>query len=81
MMQNAMKHVSHIFNGPGAVRGVLGKFMNVHEDEGEWSLSWNEMLDEYGVRDNEWLQSIYDLRQKWARPWVRWAWSTGMKST
>ena len=39
------------------------------------------MLNEYSVHDNDWLQSIYDLRVKWARPWVRWAWSVGMKST
>ena len=81
MMQNAMKHVNHIFKGPGQVRGVLGKFMNEYEDEGEWELAWNEMLHEYDVDDNEWLKSIYDLRLKWATPWVTWAWSAGMKST
>ncbi|KAG5546375.1 hypothetical protein RHGRI_018528 [Rhododendron griersonianum] len=80
MMQNALKHMNSIFRGPSGVREVLGKFLDEYEEE-EFVMAWNAMLDEYNLRGNTWLQRIFDLREKWARPYVRWAWSAGMNST
>ncbi|KAI8564273.1 hypothetical protein RHMOL_Rhmol03G0168700 [Rhododendron molle] len=81
MMQNALKHMNSIFRGPGRVREVLGRFLDEYEEEEEFVMAWNAMLDEYNLRSNAWLQRIFDLREKWARPYTRWAWSAGMKST
>ncbi|XP_028110324.1 protein FAR1-RELATED SEQUENCE 5-like [Camellia sinensis] len=81
MMQNAIKHMSGIFSGPGGVRSVLGKFIDAYEEEEEFFAAWNAMLDEFDVHDNSWLQSIFHLRKKWVRAYVRWTWSAGMKST
>ncbi|TXG73554.1 hypothetical protein EZV62_002133 [Acer yangbiense] len=60
---------------------VLSRFMNYIEEENEFLAEWNCMLDEYGVHDNSWLKSIFELRKKWAYVYVKQAWSTGMKST
>ncbi|TXG69505.1 hypothetical protein EZV62_004440 [Acer yangbiense] len=49
--------------------------------ENEFLAEWNCMLDEYGVHDNNWLRSIFELRKKWAYIYVKQAWSAGMKST
>ncbi|XP_028122699.1 protein FAR1-RELATED SEQUENCE 5-like [Camellia sinensis] len=81
MMQNAVKHMSGIFSGPGRVRSVLGKFIYEYEEEEEFFAAWNAMLYEFDVHDNSWLQSIFHLRKKWVRAYVRWTWSAGMKST
>ncbi|XP_028080652.1 protein FAR1-RELATED SEQUENCE 5-like [Camellia sinensis] len=81
MMQNAVKHMSGIFSGPGGVRSVLGKFIDEYEEEEEFFAAWNAMLDEFDVHDNSWLQSIFHLRKIWVRAYVRWTWSVGMKST
>ncbi|KAF7143109.1 hypothetical protein RHSIM_Rhsim05G0213300 [Rhododendron simsii] len=81
MMQNALKHMNSIFRGPGGVREVLGKFLYEYEEDEEFVMAWNAMLNEYNLYSNTWLQRIFDLREKWARPYVRWAWSAGMKST
>ncbi|CAL5426431.1 unnamed protein product [Camellia sinensis] len=79
--QNALKHVNSIFKGPGGVSGVLEKFMNDYEGVEEFLTAWKAMLDEYGVYNNTWLRSIFELKEKWVRAYVKWGWSAGMKST
>lgn len=39
------------------------------------------MLDEFNVRDNKWLESISEIKKKWANAYFRWSWSGGMRST
>ncbi|KAL5776613.1 hypothetical protein ACOSP7_009539 [Xanthoceras sorbifolium] len=65
MMQNALKHVSGVFGGPGGVESVLSRFMDNIEEESQFVTEWNDMLDAYGMHDNDWLKT----------------WSAGMKST
>ncbi|KAK2662456.1 hypothetical protein Ddye_001030 [Dipteronia dyeriana] len=79
MMQNALKHVYGLFRGE--VKNVLSGFFYEIEDESDFLMAWNHMLDEYNVHENTWLKSIFDLKEKWAYPYVRHAWSAGMKST
>ncbi|XP_028070547.1 protein FAR1-RELATED SEQUENCE 5-like [Camellia sinensis] len=57
--------------GLGGVRSVLGKFIDEYEEEEEFFAAWNAMLDEFDVYDNSWLQSIFHLRKKWVRAYVR----------
>ena len=59
----------------------MGKFIDEYEEEEEFFAAWNAMLDEFDVHDNSWLQSIFHLRNKWVRAYVRWTWSAWMKST
>ena len=62
IMQNALKHVTTVFMKFGGVKSVLSRFMNYIEEENEFLAEWNCMLDEYGVHDNNWLRSIFELR-------------------
>ncbi|KAK2654072.1 hypothetical protein Ddye_013928 [Dipteronia dyeriana] len=78
-MQNALKHVNGVFRGE--VKNVLSGFFYEIEDESDFLMAWNHMLDEYNVHENTWLKSIFDLKEKWVYPYVRHAWSAGMKST
>ncbi|KAG5552334.1 hypothetical protein RHGRI_010423 [Rhododendron griersonianum] len=50
MMKNALKHMNSIFRGPGGVREVLGRFLDEYEEEEEFVMAWNAMLDEYNLR-------------------------------
>ncbi|XP_062021084.1 protein FAR1-RELATED SEQUENCE 5-like [Rosa rugosa] len=81
IMQNAIKKASSIFKGDDRVTTFLSKCMNNYEEEDEFLLVWEAMLSEYGVHDNPWLTSIFRLKEKWAKPYVKWAWTAGMHST
>ena len=39
------------------------------------------MLKEYGLTDNKWLCSIFDVKEKWAMVYGRHMFTADMKST
>ncbi|KAK3212080.1 hypothetical protein Dsin_016786 [Dipteronia sinensis] len=80
MMQNALKYVNVVFRGPGGVKSILSKFIDDIEEENQFLIAWNEMLEKYNAQNNNWLKSIFNIREKWAYAYVRHVWSTGMKS-
>ncbi|XP_062014022.1 protein FAR1-RELATED SEQUENCE 5-like [Rosa rugosa] len=81
MMQNAIKHGHSFLTEEGGITSVLSRFMENVEEEDELISAWDAMLDKYGARDNTWLSSIYDLREKWGFLYVKRAWSAGIRST
>ncbi|XP_028053009.1 protein FAR1-RELATED SEQUENCE 5-like [Camellia sinensis] len=80
LMQNALKHVNCLFQDKG-VNGVLNKFLFDIEDENQWKLDWEEMLDKYDAHDNHWLKLTFAVKEKWGWPYVRSTWVVGMSTT
>lgn len=80
MMQNVLKHVRSLFNGSNGVKSVLFILIDTIKEEHDFLTAWNNMLDEYDMHDNDWLSSIFKLKEKWAFTYVRQVWSAGMKS-
>ncbi|KAK9285827.1 hypothetical protein L1049_025028 [Liquidambar formosana] len=82
ILQNAMKNnVNLIGPKPGCIKGVLAYFMENVDDKEDFVADWEKMKDDYNVRGNKWLNTIFGLRGKWAHAYVRLAWNAGMKST
>ena len=81
IMQNALKHVNNVFKGPGGVKSALSMFMESIEEEDEFLSAWDAMLEEYDVHDNNWLKSIFELREKWTYAYNKQAWSAGINNT
>ena len=50
------------------------------EEEYDFLIAWNHILNEYNVHDNTCWKSTFDLKEKWAYTYVRHAWSAGMKT-
>ncbi|XP_028052261.1 protein FAR1-RELATED SEQUENCE 5-like [Camellia sinensis] len=85
LMQNVLRHANSIFKdkevkGKG-MKSFLSKFMCDIEDEDDFTLKWEEMLDKYEVRDNHWLKLTFGVKEKWGWLYVRNAWGAGMSST
>ncbi|KAK0602297.1 hypothetical protein LWI29_032077 [Acer saccharum] len=49
MMQNALKHVNGVFRGPSGVNSILSKFIDDIEEENQFLIAWNEMLEKYNA--------------------------------
>ncbi|XP_075088489.1 protein FAR1-RELATED SEQUENCE 4-like [Nicotiana tabacum] len=64
MEQNAAKHLNQIYKRYASFHDDFRKCIYEYEDEAEFMDAWNIMLDEYNLRENEWLQGIYALREK-----------------
>ncbi|XP_004301415.1 PREDICTED: protein FAR1-RELATED SEQUENCE 5-like [Fragaria vesca subsp. vesca] len=81
IMNNAIKNASSIFKGDDQVIAFLSTCMKNYEEEDEFLHAWEEMLNTYNAHGNPWLSSIFRLKEKWAKPYVNWAWSAGMHNT
>lgn len=55
--------------------------INEHEEEMEFVISWNAMINENNLCDNVWLQKVFDEKEKWTKPYVKGIFSAGMKRT
>ncbi|KAL6572221.1 hypothetical protein OROMI_013179 [Orobanche minor] len=55
--------------------------MYEHEFEYEWLLAWNAMLEKYRLKENKWLNALFELREKWALVYGRDTFTADMKST
>ncbi|KAG8387218.1 hypothetical protein BUALT_Bualt03G0230400 [Buddleja alternifolia] len=47
----------------------------------EFEQAWKEMNDDHGLGDNEWLQSLYDDKEKWVPVYLRGTFFAGMFTT
>ncbi|XP_068329917.1 protein FAR1-RELATED SEQUENCE 5-like [Pyrus communis] len=83
MKQNALRNVNCVFKGNSRAREVLKKFIDEYEDDDEFLVAWDEMLVKHNVQGKalEWLKEIKKLRKKWAKAYVKMAWSVGMTTT
>ena len=63
-MQNALKHVGHLFKGESEFRSDFNACSKIWEDEEEFFSAWDAMLQKYNVSDNSWLQRTFEVREK-----------------
>ncbi|XP_028076355.1 protein FAR1-RELATED SEQUENCE 5-like [Camellia sinensis] len=80
LMQNAVKHVSSVFDDVG-VKAVFSKFMHDIDDEEQFRIQWDQMLDKYDAFDNHWLEQTFRVKEKWGWPYIRNSWAAGMSTT
>ena len=43
------------------------------EDENEWMVAWNDMLETYDLTDNPWLHEMFDVKEKWCMVYGIWS--------
>ncbi|CAL5057845.1 unnamed protein product [Urochloa decumbens] len=55
--------------------------INDYEEEMELFTSWEVMTSKYSLHGNVWMQKVFEEKEKWARPYMKWTFSAGMKDT
>ncbi|KAI9184894.1 hypothetical protein LWI28_002247 [Acer negundo] len=55
--------------------------MNEIEEQNEFLMAWNRILDDYDMHENSWIKSIFAIIEKWAYAYVRHEWSARMNTT
>ncbi|XVE58596.1 hypothetical protein DITRI_Ditri04bG0182200 [Diplodiscus trichospermus] len=66
MHQNALEHLSYILKDAEAFANDFRSCIYDHEDEDDFIHAWEAMLDNYNLKQNEWLRWMYREREKWA---------------
>ncbi|KAJ6802169.1 protein FAR1-RELATED SEQUENCE 5-like [Iris pallida] len=78
--QNAMEQLSQAFHGSKTLSYDFSKCLFDYEDEEEFLLAWNSMLEKYDLKDNQWLAKLFEQREKWALVYGRQAFYADLKS-
>ncbi|KAG6703898.1 hypothetical protein I3842_07G108600 [Carya illinoinensis] len=81
ILQKFPEHLAHVYNKfpdfQKEFRHCIHETITVDEFEQEWS----SILAKYGLVDNDWLQNLYNRRDKWVPAYLRTTFCAGMSTT
>lgn len=66
MCQNALKHLNHIVKDTESFANDFKSCIYDQKDEDGFVYAWGNMLDNYGLQQNDWLKWMFREREKWA---------------
>ncbi|XP_050242347.1 protein FAR1-RELATED SEQUENCE 7-like [Quercus robur] len=81
IIQNGIKHLGNLMKDGSSFLQVLKTCMFEFNDETEFEKTWGDMIDTYAIHDRSWLDTIYKLKGKWAKCYVKNEYTLGIQST
>jgi len=81
MNQNACKHLAGVVEDYKKFNIDFQNCIYDQEEEEDFINAWNNLLDKYELRENTWLQRLFDKRKQWALVYGRNSFSADMVST
>ncbi|KAL4633618.1 hypothetical protein ACB092_04G135300 [Castanea dentata] len=78
--QNALKNLNHLFKSQKTFNADFRSCIYDGEYEEEFISAWENMLEKYDLQENEWLQDLFKVREKWAMVYGRNTFSAGKKN-
>ncbi|KAI8543733.1 hypothetical protein RHMOL_Rhmol08G0241300 [Rhododendron molle] len=79
--QNDLKHLGHLFKDDSDFGKELNTCIFGYEDEQELEEGWKTLIKKYSLQDNMWMKKTWAIRKKWAHVYMKWLFTTGMRST
>lgn len=71
IFREAQERLSHSLQSFPTFEAEFQKCVNLTETIEEFELCWGSLLGRYNLKDDEWLQSMYDARQRWVPVYLR----------
>ncbi|XP_068634470.1 protein FAR1-RELATED SEQUENCE 5-like [Aristolochia californica] len=65
ILNKAQKHFGHLYQGNPTFQAELQKCIDLSESIPEFESCWLSLMERYGIGEDMWLQSLYNVRQKW----------------
>ncbi|KAF7801264.1 protein FAR1-RELATED SEQUENCE 5-like [Senna tora] len=81
LFQNALKNVNHAFKKSDSFASDLRCCIYDYEYEDEFLNAWESILDKHDLRQNKWMQDLFQKKEKWASVYGRHTFSAGATST
>ena len=81
MNQNACKHLAGVVEEYKKFNADFQHCIYDIEEEDEFVGAWDKMIDKYGLRDNEWLQRLFEKKEHWALVYGKNTFSAHMSTT
>uniref|UniRef100_A0A2P2JVA5 Protein FAR1-RELATED SEQUENCE n=1 Tax=Rhizophora mucronata TaxID=61149 RepID=A0A2P2JVA5_RHIMU len=71
IFRETQEKMFHIYQSHPTFEAEFKRCINETETIDEFESSWQSMLQRYYVMDNEWLQSMYTVREQWVPVYIR----------
>ncbi|KAL0012772.1 hypothetical protein SO802_007880 [Lithocarpus litseifolius] len=81
IMQNGIKHLENLMKNGSSFLQVFKTCMFEFNDEIEFEKTWEDMIETYAIHDRSWLDTIYKLKGKWAKCYMKNEFTLGIRST
>ena len=81
IMRNGIKYLGNLMKDGSHFLCDFKKCMYDCEEEIEFEASWRTLLLDYNVEANTWLNSIYQIKEKWEACYMNYTLMLGMWST
>ncbi|XP_068655138.1 protein FAR1-RELATED SEQUENCE 5-like [Aristolochia californica] len=81
IIQTAAKHLPHIYNSVTSFKSDFNRCVYQCEDVEDFLKAWDNMLETYNLKEDEWLQDLFVEREKWAQVYGRCAFCANLKVT
>nr|XP_034599464.1 protein FAR1-RELATED SEQUENCE 5-like isoform X1 [Setaria viridis]TKW39607.1 hypothetical protein SEVIR_1G190800v2 [Setaria viridis]TKW39608.1 hypothetical protein SEVIR_1G190800v2 [Setaria viridis] len=81
LKQTAKSNINYLIKRDCDFMKEFKACINYYEEERELFTSWEVMINKYSLHGNVWLQKVFEEKEKWAGPYMKWTFSAGMKNT
>jgi len=81
LMQNGIKHLGSLMKGGSDFLTDFKKCMYEYDQEVKFEAAWSKLVAKFDLFDNNWVKSMYGIKQKWASCHMNKAITLGMRST
>lgn len=71
ILNKASKQLASVERSHPTFQAEFQKCMNLTETVDEFELSWKSLIDRFGLRKNQWLRTLYNVRQKWVPVYLK----------
>ncbi|KAL6527827.1 hypothetical protein OROMI_029638 [Orobanche minor] len=79
--QNALRNLSHVFTKFKSFNGDFKRCIYEGEVEEEFLSNWTDLLENYDLKEEKWMQTLFEKKEKWAQVYGRQHFCAGMAST
>lgn len=66
LSQNGIKHLGNLMKGGSYFLRDFKKCMYDFDTVTDFETAWTKMINEYNVHENNWIKSVYAIKEKWA---------------
>ncbi|OMO70722.1 hypothetical protein COLO4_28523 [Corchorus olitorius] len=71
MMENSFRHLGPKFSEESGLLKELRNCAYVFEEENELFKAWEDTIDRHELTNNNWVNEIYKVKEKWAKSYVK----------
>ncbi|XP_077238252.1 protein FAR1-RELATED SEQUENCE 5-like [Tasmannia lanceolata] len=71
ILNKASKQLPHVYHVHPTFQGEFQKCIDLTETVYEFESWWESLINRYELREDGWLQSLYNARQKWVPVYLR----------